>query len=83
MEVNFATCPRHAVELAEILVEFFQKKGYDKEKVVGSIEWDPMQKMVMKGKDVTSVLAFGPKLVEALKDYSNFRSIAVSSDGLG
>ena len=31
IEVNFATCPRHSVELAEILVEFFQKKGYDKE----------------------------------------------------
>ena len=68
IEVNFATCPRHSVELAEILVEFFQKKGYDKEKVVGSIEWDPIQKMVMKGKDVTPVLEFGPKLVEALKE---------------
>ena len=82
VEVNFATCPRHSVELAEILVAYFAEKGYDKEKVVGSIEWDPMQKLVMKGKDVTSVLAFGPKLVEALMDYSNFRSIAVSSDAL-
>ena len=82
VEVNFATCPRHSVELAEILVAYFAEKGYDKEKVVGSIEWDPMQKLVMKGKDVTSVLAFGPKLVEALKDYPNFRSIAVSSDAL-
>ena len=53
VEVNFATCPRHAVELAEILVAYFAEKGYDKQKVVGSIEWDPMQKMVMKGKDVT------------------------------
>ena len=82
VEVNFATCPRHAVELAEILVAYFAEKGYDKQKVVGSIEWDPMQKMVMKGKDVTPVLAFGPKLVEALKEYPNFRCIAVSTDAL-
>ena len=82
IEVNFATCPRHSVELAEILVEFFQKKGYDKEKVVGSIEWDPMAKMVMKGKDVTPILEFGPKLVETLKEYPNFRCIAVGSDAL-
>ena len=82
IEVNFSTCPRHSVELAEILVDFFQKKGYDKEKVVGSIEWDPMQKMVMKGKDVTPVLEFGPKLVEVLKDYPHFRCIAVSTDAL-
>jgi methylmalonyl-CoA mutase len=47
VEVNFTTCPRHSVELAEILVSYFSEKGYDKEKVVGSIEWDPMAKMVM------------------------------------
>ena len=82
IEVNFVTCPRHALELAQILVEFFAKKGYDKEKVVGSIEWDPMQKMVMKGKDVTPILEFGPQLVDALKEYPNFRCIAVSSEAL-
>ena len=69
IEVNFATCPRHSVELAEILVAYFAEKGYDKEKVVGSIEFDPMAKMVMKGKDVTPVLEVAPKLVEVLKEY--------------
>jgi len=82
VEVNFSTCPRHALELAEILVAYFAKKGYDKEKVVGSIEWDPMAKMLLKGKDVTPVLEFGPKLVEALKDYPHFRPVAVSTDVL-
>ena len=82
VEVNFATCPRHSLELAEILAEYFAKKGYDKEKVVGSIEFDPMKKMVMKGKDVTPVLEFGPKLVEALKEYPNFRCIVADSDAL-
>ena len=82
IEINFATCPRHSVELAEILVACFAEKGYDKAKVVGSIEFDPMAKMVMKGKDVTPVLENGPKLVEALKEYPNFRCIAVSSDAL-
>ena len=82
IEINFATCPRHSLELAEILVAYFAEKGYDKEKVVGSIEFDPMAKMVMKGKDVTPILEIAPKLVEALKDYPNFRCIAVSSDAL-
>ena len=82
IEINFATCPRHSVELAAILVAYFAEKGYDKEKVVGSIEFDPMAKMVMKGKDVTPILEIAPKLVEALKDYPNFRCIAVSSDAL-
>ena len=82
VEVNFSTCQRHSLELAEILVDYFAKKGYDKEKVVGSIEWDPMKKMVMKGKDITPILEFGPKLVETLKDYPNFRCVAVDSDAL-
>ena len=82
VEVNFHTCQRHAVELAEILVDYFGKKGYDKEKVVGSIDFDPMEKMVMKGKDVTPVLADAPKLVETLKDYPNFRCINVNSGSL-
>ena len=82
VEVNFSTCQRHSLELAEILVAYFEAKGYDKEKVVGSIEWDPMQKMLVKGKDVTPVLEVGPQLVAALKDYPNFRAIAVNSDKL-
>ena len=82
IEVNFSTCPKHSLELAEILVAFFAEKGYDKEKVVGSIEFDPLQKMVMKGKDVTPILEIAPKLIETLKDYPQFRCIAVSSDAL-
>ena len=82
IEVNFMTCQRHSLELAEILKSYWQKKGYDKEKIVGSIEWDPMKKMVLKGKDVSPVLAFGPKLAESLKDYPHFRGIVVHSDAL-
>ena len=82
VEINFSTCPRHSLELAQILVDYFEGKGYDKEKVVGTIVWDPIQKMLMKGKDVTPVLEFGPQIVEALKAYPNFRCIAVSSDAL-
>ena len=80
--MNFATCPRHAVELAEILVAYFAEKGYDKEKVVGSIEFDPMAKMVMKGKDTSSLLPLTSSIVEVLKEYPHFRCIAVSSDAL-
>ncbi len=82
VEVNFTTCPRHALELAQILVAYFEKKGYDKEKVVGSINFDPIEKILMKGKDVTPVLEVAPQLVEVLKDYPNFRCINVNSDAL-
>ena len=82
VEVNFNTCKRHSVELAQILVAYFEKKGYSKEKVVGSIDWDPIEKIVVDGKDVQPVLKFAPALIDTLKDYSNFRCISVNSVSL-
>ena len=73
VEVNFNTCKRHSVELAQILVAYFEKKGYNKEKVVGSIDWDPIEKIVVDGKDVQPVLKFAPALIETFKEYPNFR----------
>ncbi len=82
VEVNFNTCKRHSVELAQILVAYFEKKGYNKEKVVGSIDWDPIEKIVVKGHDVQAVLKLGPALIDALKDYPNFRCVSVNSVSL-
>ncbi len=79
VEVNFNTCKRHTLELAEILTAYFEKKGYDKEKIVGSIDFDPLQKMVMYGKETTELLENAPKLVEIFKDYPNFRCITVDT----
>ena len=64
VELNFSTCKRHSVELAQLLVSYFESKGYDKEKIVGSIDWDPMEKIVMKGKDAEPILKFAPALVD-------------------
>ena len=82
VEVNFKTCQRKSVELAQYLTAYFDKKGYDKEKLVGSIEWDPIEKIVMKGKDATGLIAVAPELINALKDYPKFRCIAVNAGAL-
>ena len=82
VELNFSTCQRKSLELAKILVAYFEKKGYDKEKIVGSIDWDPMHRIVMRGKDVTAVLAVAPEIVETMKDFPNFRCVAVNAGAL-
>lgn len=78
VEVNFSSCKRKSVELAEILTAYFEKKGYDKEKIVGSIDWDPIEKIATKGKDTTELLSLASQLVEMLKNYPHFRCIAVN-----
>ena len=79
VELNFRTCQRHAVELAKILVAWFQKKGVDPKKVEGSISFDPIGKMIQKGKDTSDVLAEAKELVETLADYPLFRAISVNA----
>lgn len=81
-EVNFNTCKSHTVELARILVAYFEKKGYDKEKVVGSVNFDPIEKIVVKGKDTEALIAEAATLVNILKDYPKFRCVAVNSVAL-
>ena len=80
VEVSFRTCQRHVLELADILVAYYEKKGYDKEKIVGGIGFDPIERMLMKGKDTTMLLPDMPKLVEKLKEYPNLRCVMVHSD---
>lgn len=82
VELNFSTCKRHSVELAGILVDYFQEKGYDKEKIVASIDWDPIEKNVVKGKDTEALLQYAKTLVETVKDYPHFRVISVNTVAL-
>jgi len=82
VEVSYRTCPRHALELADILVAYFEKQGYDKEKIVGGLGFDPIDKMLQKGKDTTPLLEVMPQLVEKLKDYPNLRCVMVHTDTL-
>ncbi len=82
IELNFRTCQGHTLELVEILKDYFEKNGCDKIRIVGSIDFDPIQKLVMKGKDVTALLDETAKIVEALKDYPHFRCVAVNSEAL-
>ncbi len=79
VELNFVTCQRHTLELAQILAAYFAKKGYAKESIVGSISFDPMEKMLSKGKDTTALLSQAKSVVETLADYPKFRTIAVNA----
>ncbi len=79
IEVNFHTCQCKSLELARILVDYFQKKGVTPEKVEGSISFDPLEKILTKGKDTSAVLANAKEMVEILKDYPKFSAIAVNA----
>lgn len=82
IELNFNTCKRHTLQLAGILDRYFEQHGYDKKKITGSFDWDPMEKIVIQGMNVLPILNFAPELVEAMKDYPYFRPISVNAVAL-
>ena len=79
VELNFQTCQRHCVELADVLVGYFKEKGYPLGELKGSINFDPVGKILCKGKDVSPVLQFAKPLIEALRELPGYKCIAVNS----
>lgn len=79
IELNFKTCQRHTVKLALLLTGYFKEKGYTPEKLQGSLNFDPIGKMLKKGKDLSGLIATAKELIEILAPYPHFRCIAVNS----
>lgn len=82
VELNFSTCKKHTVELAKLLVEYFTAKGYDLEKLEGSINFDPINRILAKGVDFTGLIDEAKELVEVLSPLPRFRAVAVNAVSL-
>ena len=79
IELNFKTSATHYLELAHILAYYFFSKGYDKTKLVGSVDFDPIATMLMEGTDTTPLLSRVHSLVETLRDFPAMRCVAVNA----
>ena len=82
--LNFNVCACKAPELANILVRFVGRSGYDFKAVVGSINVDPIKNMLLKGKPLTKeqVAEKIVATVKAAKTLVNFRVVGVNSVAL-
>ena len=79
VELNFTTCQRHCVELAQVLVEYFKEKNYPLAELKGSINFDPISKILTKGKDTSAVIAQAKALIEALKELPQYKCVNINS----
>ena len=79
--INFTICPCKAAELANILVRYYGRMGYDTKHMVGSINVDPIKQMLLKGKPLTreQVSEKIAAVVKAAKSLPNYRVVAVNS----
>jgi methylmalonyl-CoA mutase len=53
VELNFCICVSKAADLATILTDYFKSKDYDVSKLHGSINFDPINRMLLVGKELT------------------------------
>ena len=81
ININFSICACKAAQLADILVRYYGRCGYDFKSVYGSINVDPIKNMLIKGKDLSRE-QITEKLVAAInacKTLVNYRVVGVNS----
>ncbi len=79
VELNFSTCQGHTVELAKLLVAYYKKKGYDLTRLKGSVNYDPFNKMLKRGKDMSDFVATAKELIEVLSGLPGYQCIHVNA----
>ena len=81
ININFTICPCKAAKLADILVRYYGRCGYDFKSVYGSINVDPIKGMLLKGKDLSreQIAAKLAEVVNACKTLVNYRVVGVNS----
>ena len=79
VELNFSTCQGATVMLANLLVAYFTQKGYDLNALRGSVNYDPLGKMMVRGKDLTNYIATAKELVGVMKALPKYRCITVNA----
>jgi len=81
ININFNICPCKAPQLANILVRYYGRCGYDFKAVYGSINVDPIKSMLLKGKNLSreEVVEKLVATVNAAKTLVNYRVVGVNS----
>lgn len=84
IELNFSICTSHSAELAGLLSAYFQTKAYDVLKLKGSINLDPMNAMLLRGKDFdkASIVALTKATIEAIAPLPFYRVVGVNATTL-
>ncbi|MEG2150529.1 MAG: methylmalonyl-CoA mutase small subunit [Bacteroidaceae bacterium] len=79
VELNFSTCQGHTVELAKLLAAYFRENKYDALKLKGSVNYDPFNKMLTKGKDLANFITTAKELILALQEFPFYKIINVNA----
>jgi len=83
-ELNFSICVSRAADLSTLLTDYFKSQNADVTKLHGSINFDPMNRMLQSGKELTKeeIVTKGKAAIEASIGLPFFRVIGVNATTL-
>ncbi len=79
VELNFNSCIKNSIKIAETLSLYFKEKGVDTNKAKGSICFDPFKRILKRGKDVANYAATAVELIKASQNIPHYRVLGVDS----
>jgi len=81
VELNFSTCTRRSADLAKLLVDYFTAKNYNLAKLEGSINWDGLNSMLLKGKNFSKeeVVTLAKSVFDAALPLPKYRVLGVNA----
>lgn len=84
IELNFQICVKRAKELTKILVDYFQTNKYDLSKLEGSVNFDPINRMLVKGTklNVDFIKELIVPLVKEAQNLPKYRVVNVNAVSL-
>ena len=83
-ELNFSICVSRAADLATLLTDYFESQNADVTKLHGSINFDPMNRMLQAGKELTKeeIVTKAKATIEASIGLPFYRVIGVNATTL-
>ena len=84
VELNFQICISCAKELTKILIDYFQTNNYKLADLQGSINFDPINRMLLKGKklDLNFITKLIVPLVKEAKNLPSYRVVNINAVSL-
>lgn len=79
VELSFNVCVNKTMMFAAMLVDYYKERGFDLEKVRGTIEYDPIGKELLTGKVIENYADIIKELVSTLEELPRYRCVAVNS----
>ncbi len=79
VELNFSACAKVSEKLISLLAAYFSERGIDTKKAKGSVNFDVIGKMMIKGKEITDYASKIAAIVEVGKVLPKYRVLAVNS----